>query len=312
MHSSPWPSPRPDPGPEPSRTVPLRVAVLTTDRAPGLGELLAHPARARDWTLVQVVATDPASQALELAGRNGVAARVHDLAAFARARGALPGDLEARIDFDRATRKLLEPGRPDLVVLCGYLHIVTEPLLEAYPDRVVNLHDSDLLIPGSDGLPRYRGLRSTRDAVFAGERETRSTAHLVAAEVDAGPPIVRSWGFPTHPMVDDARRWGGTDILKAYAYAQREWMMRASWGALLSETMELFARNRVRRLGGRMVVDGRLGPRDLEPPVPGVGAPVPGGEEAIPEVEGRLPEVEGRLPDAEGPLPSPALLGGEA
>lgn len=244
----------------------LRVAVLTTGRAPGLAGLLAHPARDREWTLQVVLATDPAAEALSLAATAGVSTRIHPLEAFARERGVAAADLAVRPAFDRRTRAMLEPFEPGLLVLCGYLHVVTAPLLEAFPDRIVNLHDSDLLVKGADGLPRYRGLRSTRDAVLAGEAETRSTVHLVDPRVDTGPALIRSWAFPTHPMVREARQWGAADILKAYAYAQREWMMRACWTPLLAETLAHFARDHVRRVGGRVVVDGRRAPLELEPP----------------------------------------------
>jgi folate-dependent phosphoribosylglycinamide formyltransferase PurN len=161
-------------------------------------------------------------------------------------------DLGVRHRFDRKTVALLAECRPDLIITCGYLYIVTGPLLEAYPGRVVNVHDSD--------LPAYPGLHAVRDAVIAGEQATRSVVHLVTAGVDAGPVLVRSWGFPTHPMIRDAHRWGAIDILKAYAYAQREWMMRAAWGRLMDEAIRCYA-DGAASFGGRV-------PRTLSPPEP--------------------------------------------
>jgi hypothetical protein len=189
---------------------------------------------------------------------------VHDLAAFCARRGLPRRDLVARAAYDARTVQLLRAWRPDLIVLCGYLHIVTAALLERYPARIVNLHDADLARTGPDGLPRYRGLHSTRDAIAAGEPETRSTVHLVTPELDVGPLVLRSAAFPVHPLVADARRWRATDIVRAYAYAHREWMMRAAWGPLLRQTVRLFAAGLVRVLGGRAVIGGALGP--LEAP----------------------------------------------
>jgi hypothetical protein len=54
-------------------------------------------------------------------------------------------------------------------------------------------------------------------------------------------------------------------MLKAYAYAQREWMMRAAWGPLLARAVRLFALDQVRLLNGRAVIAGRMGPEQLEP-----------------------------------------------
>jgi folate-dependent phosphoribosylglycinamide formyltransferase PurN len=257
----------------------LRVALLTSRRAPGLDRLLARSGRpGAGWRLVGAVASDPASAALPLLAAARVPAAVHDFGWFCAERRVRPGtrgswsrDRGARREYDRRTQAILAPWRPDLVVLCGWLWIVTEPLLEAYPGRAINVHDSDLAIAGPDGRPRYRGLRATRDAIAAGEPETRSTVHIVTEEIDVGPPLVRSWSFPVHPMVVDARAWDARDVLSAYAYAQREWMMRASWGRLLEHAIVRHARGEVRLLDGKAVLGGVLGPDELAPgPAPRV------------------------------------------
>jgi phosphoribosylglycinamide formyltransferase 1 len=245
---------------------PLRVALLTTRRAPGLDDLLADPDRGLTWQFVAAAVTDPESPELARLTAARVPVAVRDLRAFTRARGARRDDLEVRRAFDAETVGRLAPFEPDLVVLCAYLHIATAPLLEAYPRQIINVHDADLAISGRDGRPRYRGLRSTRDAVAAGEPETRSTVHVVTADVDVGPVLVRSWAFPVHRLLLDARRWGAADIVKAYAYAQREWMMRAAWGPLLLKAIGMYAHDQLRWLDGRPIVAGRLGPMTLDAP----------------------------------------------
>lgn len=204
-----------------------RVAVLSTTRAPGLEYLLERR------QLVAFVATDPDNRDLARVADAGVPAAVRDIRGFYTAAGLPRRDLALRRAFDHQTAVLLADRCPDLVITCGYLHILTAPLLEAYPGRILNVHDSD--------VPSYPGLHATRDAVIAGECSTRSVVHVVTAGVDAGPVLVRSWAFPVHPLVDDARRWGALDILKAYAYAQREWMMRAAWGPLMDEAIRCWA-----------------------------------------------------------------------
>jgi folate-dependent phosphoribosylglycinamide formyltransferase PurN len=254
-------------GPARTRGRGPRVAILCSRRAPGLAYLLDLQGAARPWRIVAGMTSGVETEALASLQAAGLPALTHDIVAFYRARGARLRDLAVRADYDRATLALLRPYRPDLIVLCGYLHIATAVVLEAYPNRVINIHDSDLAIVGPDGRPRYRGLRSTRDAILAGEPETRSTVHLATPEVDVGPLLVRSWGFPTHPLVHDARAWGATDILQAYAYAQREWMMRAAWGPLLAHAIERFAGGD-RGVGPGPVMAGGL-PDELAP----LGAP---------------------------------------
>jgi folate-dependent phosphoribosylglycinamide formyltransferase PurN len=222
-----------------------RIAVLSTSRAPGLDDLLQRR------QVAAFLATDPANRDLARAAAADVPTLVRDIGAFYAAAGAPRRDLGLRREFDRQTAAWLADHGVDVIVACGYIHILTAPLLDAFPGRVLNVHDSD--------LPAYPGLHAVRDAVFAGERSTRSCVHLVTEGVDAGPVLVRSWSFPTHPLVTDARRWGAVDILKAYAYAQREWMMRASWGLLMTEAI-------------RCCVEGAVpgSPRTLAPVEPAV------------------------------------------
>jgi folate-dependent phosphoribosylglycinamide formyltransferase PurN len=145
------------------------------------------------------------------------------------------GDRES---FDAVTAAMLALYDVDAIVLLGYLYVITEPLLEAFPDRIVNVHDADLTLRDGSGGPRYPGLHATRDAIFAGERETRSSVHVVTPELDAGPVILRSEAFPVAPFVHQAVARGENDIVRAYAYAQREWMMRSTWGALAADALE--------------------------------------------------------------------------
>jgi folate-dependent phosphoribosylglycinamide formyltransferase PurN len=170
-----------------------RLAVLTSKRAPGLNEL-------RERLHVACVLERQAPRRAE------------------------------RESFDAETAAMLRRFHVDAVICLGYLYVITEPLLAAFPDRILNAHDSD--------LPRYPGLHATRDAIYAGERETRSSVHLVTPQLDAGPVLARSEALPVAPFVHEAVARGEHDIVRAYAYAQREWMMRSTWGALAADAAE--------------------------------------------------------------------------
>ncbi|MEA2236648.1 MAG: phosphoribosylglycinamide formyltransferase 1 [Thermoanaerobaculia bacterium] len=178
----------------------LNVAVLCSKRAPGLPELreLVHVSCVLERELPH--------------GRN-------------------------REAFDAMTATLLFPYDVDAVVLLGYLYVLTDPMLDAFPGRIINVHDADLTLRDDDGRPRYPGLHATRDAIIAGEHETRSSVHVVTKHLDAGPVIARSNAFPVAPFASVAALRGEHDIVRAYAYAQREWMMRSTWGALAGEAL---------------------------------------------------------------------------
>ena len=259
---------------------PLRVAVLCSQRAPGLLDLLAEQATA-NFRVVGIVTSDSSSSVLPQTAGTGVPCLVNDIHEFYREENARLSDLAARPFYDLTTVRLLSRLNAELVVLCGYRHVLTTPMLDAFGHRVINIHDSDLTRLDDQGRPCYPGLHSTRDAIAAGEGETRSTVHIVVPEVDAGPPLLRSWPFYVHPMADDVNEWGagGSHILRAYAYAQREWMMRSSWGYLLATAVRMFVDQQVRVLGERAFIAGVPGPITLERPVRPVEAPWRAGAE---------------------------------
>jgi phosphoribosylglycinamide formyltransferase-1 len=230
---------------------PLRVVVLCSHRAPGLLHLLnADPARGRTYDIVGCVTTEPTFAEEVRVERRGVPTRSHDIHAFYRARNAPLGRAtDVRAAFDAETVKVVQSFSPDLVMLAGYLYILTEPMLSAFRQRILNLHFADLTLRTPGGQPGFPGIRAVRDAVVAGCGETRATVHLVDAVVDGGPPLVRSWPFPVSPMIDEARTWAATDMLRAYAFAHEQWMMRSCAGPLWSAALELVT-------GGAVDLDG--------------------------------------------------------
>jgi folate-dependent phosphoribosylglycinamide formyltransferase PurN len=200
----------------------LNVAILCSKRAPGLEALLRHPSRGTLYEIDCLVTTEPSFSEC------GVPVTPRPIREFY---GDVPiGDRNTRRRYDSITAELLRYIGIDFVITLGYLYVLTEPMLTAFNDRILNVHDSD--------LPRYPGLHATRDAISAGEKETRSSVHLVTPDVDAGPVIARSEAFPVASFAREAARSGYRDIVSAYAYAHREWMMRRSWGDLVVSALE--------------------------------------------------------------------------
>lgn len=225
----------------PSR--PLRVAVLCSHRAPGLAHLLERdPNRGHAYDVVCVLTSESVFAGQDIVRGRGPDIIWHPIAAFYgdRPRSILR-DRETRRSYDRETLDRLTPYSPDLVLLDGYLYLVTEPLLEAFPRRMINLHFSDLTIRHADGRPAFVGRRAVRDALVAGQKDTAATLHLVNEVPDGGAPIVRSWPHAVSPMVAYARRWHADDMLKAYVFAHQEWMIRSASGPVLAAGLTLVA-----------------------------------------------------------------------
>jgi folate-dependent phosphoribosylglycinamide formyltransferase PurN len=225
---------------------PLDVAVLCSRRAPGLTWLLNQdPNRGRLYRIVCCVTTEETFDEEVRVERRGVPCVSRAIRPFYEGRNRPLRDLDLRRAYDADTVQVLRRFSPDLVILSGYLYVVTDPMLSAFRHRILNAHHSDLTLRGPDDSTRYPGLRAVRDAVLAGEPETRSTMHLVTPEVDEGPAIVRSWSFPVSPLVACARRAGDLRTLSAYAFAHENWMLGAGWGPLLAAAIELVATGRV-------------------------------------------------------------------
>src|SRR5689334_24187279 len=149
---------------------PLRVAVLCSHRAPGLLYLLNQsPDRGVAYEIVGCVTNQETFAEEVRVERRGIPTRSHSIAAFYDAHGARDRrDMELRAAYDAETLKILEPWFPDAILLDGYLHLVTAPILERFRHRVLNLHFSDLTLRQRDGAPRYPGIRAVRDALYAG------------------------------------------------------------------------------------------------------------------------------------------------
>jgi len=112
----------------------------------------------------------------------------------------LPWRQKQRTEGEAKLAALLHLFQVDLVVLAGWMHILSAAFLEQFPQRVINLHPALLPDAGtgktyitSDGtpIPVFRGLHAVQQALNAGVKVTGSTVHYVTAEVDAGPVICR-------------------------------------------------------------------------------------------------------------------------
>ena len=103
-------------------------------------------------------------------------------------------DYETREDYDRALRLLIDEEKPQLVVLAGFMRILSEEFVNHYLDKLINIHPSL--------LPKYRGLNTHQRAIEAGDKEHGATVHFVTPELDSGPLIVQA-KVPVMP--DDSR-----------------------------------------------------------------------------------------------------------
>jgi phosphoribosylglycinamide formyltransferase-1 len=152
-------------------TAPIRVGVLASGSGTNLQALL-DTVHGREAQVVAVASDQPGARALERARAAGVPARV-----FAAGEH---GSREAR---DAAIGDWLEASGVELVVLAGYMRLVTPAFLRRFPDRVLNVHPAL--------LPAFPGIGAIPQAVAYGVKVFGVTVHLVDEGVDTGPIVLQ-------------------------------------------------------------------------------------------------------------------------
>ena len=150
-----------------------RLGVLVSGRGSNLQALIDAVADGRlDATIAVVISNVGNAGALDRARAAGIEAIAVDHRGW-----------PSRDDYDRALASELRARDVGLVCLAGYLRIVGPPLLEAFPNAILNIHPAL--------LPSFRGLEAPRQALEYGAKVAGVTVHFVTADLDAGPIIVQ-------------------------------------------------------------------------------------------------------------------------
>jgi phosphoribosylglycinamide formyltransferase-1 len=150
----------------------LRLAVLASGTGTNLQTILDSVHGREGIELVAVAGDEPAAPALERARSAGVEIGVFEQDAFA--------DRAAR---DAAMAAWLAERDVELVVLAGYMRLLSEAFLSRFPDRVINVHPAL--------LPAFRGLDAIQQALDYGVKVFGVTVHFVDSGVDSGPVILQ-------------------------------------------------------------------------------------------------------------------------
>ncbi len=93
-------------------------------------------------------------------------------------------DYKRREDLDAAIVEVLRQYEVEWVVMAGWMRVVTPVLIDAFPDRIINIHPSL--------LPSFKGVRAIEQALEAGVKIAGCTVHLVRPEIDSGPILIQA------------------------------------------------------------------------------------------------------------------------
>lgn len=169
-----------------------------------------------------VVSNRSDAYGLERARRAGIATAIVNHRAF-----------DSRTAFDAELARTLEDFAPDLVILAGFMRILTADFVRRFHGRLLNIHPSL--------LPLYPGLHTHQRALDAGDREAGATVHFVTEELDGGPAIVQA-RVPVMPD-DNADSLAQRVLIEEH----RIYPLAARW----------FAEGRLRLEQGRACLDGQ-------------------------------------------------------
>lgn len=152
----------------------LKLTVLISGRGSNLQSLLDacagedYPAQ-----IVQVISNIPGVAGLEKARKAGIPTAVVDHKTF-----------PDRISFEAALNTVIDDAAPGLICLAGFMRLLSDPFVNAWRDRIINIHPSL--------LPAFRGLHIHERVLDAGVRFSGCTVHYVRPEMDEGPIIVQA------------------------------------------------------------------------------------------------------------------------
>lgn len=159
-----------------------RIVILISGRGSNLKSILEAKL---DAEIAAVISNNAAAKGIDIARSFGVTTAVVDHRAF-----------PDRASFDAALADKADSYRPDLLVLAGFMRILTDGFTKRFGGRIMNIHPSL--------LPAFPGVDTHRRALQEGVRIHGCTVHFVTAELDHGPIIVQA-AVPVLPGDDEGR-----------------------------------------------------------------------------------------------------------
>lgn len=156
------------------------IVILISGRGSNM-EAIVRAAQSEKWQarIAAVISNRADAAGLGFAAQQGIATAV-----------VASKEYSSRKAFDAALQAEIDRHAPDLVVLAGFMRILTEPFVQHYTGRLVNIHPSL--------LPSFRGLHTHKQALEAGVRIHGATVHYVTFDLDVG-PIVAQAAVPVLP-----------------------------------------------------------------------------------------------------------------
>ena len=201
----------------------LRVGVLVSGGGTNLQAIMdaVDSGKITNAEISLVVSNNPGAYALNRAESRGIPAKCIS-----------PKTFENREEFHKALLLELQENKIDLVVLAGFLVAIPPMIVEAYPNRIINIHPS--LIPSHCGMGYY-GLKVHESVLATGNKVTGATVHFVDEEADHGPIILQK--------AVEVKENDTPEILQKRVMEQAEWI-------ILPHAIDLIGQGKVEVIDG--------------------------------------------------------------
>jgi phosphoribosylglycinamide formyltransferase-1 len=200
------------------------VVVLISGRGSNMRTLIERScAPGAAYRVSHVLSDQPGAAGLEIAHDLGVSAQVLSAAQF-----------PDRAGYDRALATAIEACSPALIVLAGFMRILSAEFVDAFAGRILNIHPSL--------LPKYPGLHTHRRVLEARDAQHGATVHFVTEQLDGGPSIIQG------RVVVQANDNEASLAARVQAQEHRIYPLAVQW----------FGEGRLRCAGGHAWLDGQL------------------------------------------------------
>lgn len=198
----------------------LKIGILVSGRGSNMSAIIKACAKGRTSATVAVVVSDnPSAPALKKAEKAGI-----EFFSVPFQKG------ESKKDFEEKIAAILEGHGVELVVLAGFMRILSPYFVLKFPNRIINIHPSL--------LPAFPGLESQKQALCHGVRHAGCTVHFVDTDCDSGPIILQAV-VPVKPS-DTAESLSARILKKEHA--------------LLPKAIDLIAKNKVKVVGRKVEI----------------------------------------------------------
>ena len=205
----------------------LNVVVLVSGGGTNLQAIIdaVESGAITNTKIVGVISNNQNAYALERAKKHGIAGQCIS-----------PKQFSSRAEFNEKFIKAVDEMQPDLIVLAGFLVVITPAMIEKYRNRIINIHPS--LIPSFCGTGFY-GLKVHEAALARGVKVVGATVHYVDEGTDTGPIILQK--------AVEVEQGDTPEVLQRRVMEQAEWK-------ILPKAIDLIANDKVSVIDGRTVI----------------------------------------------------------